>query len=258
MTRSNVIIAAAGTRAFAGTLADAGVDRMVAYHSSVYRQRGLPSVAGLLPWGSANEQTLSLLPEVVAGAGSTPVLATVCANDGLLPRGEALARAAALGARGVLNAPTVGLLEGAVRSVLEREGLGRDAEIALMAEAAAAGLEAWAYVFDGAWTSLALDAGATGVIIHLGVTGPTEDGERQRDVASDCLRVVRDRDVPVALLHGGALRTPADLDRLLATLPDDLADRVTGFMGASAFESAADPAAAVTAWRTTLARETGR
>ncbi len=258
MTGPGVIVAAAGTRAFAGALATAGVDRVVAYHSSVYRQRGLPSVAGLLPWGNANEQTLSLLPEVVAGAGAVPVLATLCANDGLLPRGEALARAADLGARGVLNAPTVGLLEGTVRAVLEREGLGRDCEIALLGEAVAAGLEAWAYVFDRAWTERALDAGATGVIIHLGITGPGGDEDRQRAIAADCLRAVRDAGAPVALVHGGSLRTPADLDALLDALPVELAGRVTGFMGASAFEAADDPVATVAHWRSTLQRSEPR
>lgn len=252
-----IVLAAAGSGERAGVLSRAGVDRIVAYHSSAYRERGLPSVAGLLPWASANEQTLTMLPGVLRGAAATPVLATVCANDGLIPRAEMLARLREAGVVGVLNAPTVGLLEGTVRMVLEAESLGRDAEIALLAEAVDAGLEAWAYVFDPTWTRLAIEAGATGVIIHLGITGypsPTS--------LDDCLQVAADLGAGRVVLHGGSLTSPAELQQCLAALPEPLRV-VNGYLGASVFERAVDPAAAVRAWRDVLpgdetSKEVGR
>src|SRR5690349_6622062 len=100
-----MLLAAANTIASAGALHAADVDRIIAYHSSAYRSVGLPSVAGLLPWANANEQTLQMLPDVLAGAGSTPVIATVCANDGLIPVATMLDKVRKSGAAGVLNAP---------------------------------------------------------------------------------------------------------------------------------------------------------
>src|SRR5690606_29607107 len=103
-----------------------------------------------------------MLPDVMGGAGHTPVIATVCANDGLIRRADMLGRLGAAGVAGVLNAPTVGLLEGTVRDVLEQAGLGMEPELALTADAVTAGLESWVYAFDRAWVRGAADAGATG------------------------------------------------------------------------------------------------
>ncbi|MEA5118242.1 MAG: phosphoenolpyruvate hydrolase family protein [Propionicimonas sp.] len=242
----STVLAAAGTRERASVLGNAGVDRIIAYHSSAYRERGLPSVAGLLPWASANEQTLAMLPGVLDGAGATPVLATVCANDGLIPRSEMIDRLRDAGAVGVLNAPTVGLLDGTVRLVLEAEGLGRDAEIALLAEAVDAGLEAWAYVFDPAWTRLAIEEGATGVIIHLGITGYPSSTSVEA-----CLQVAADLGARHVVLHGGTLTTPAELRWVLDSIPEPVRV-VNGYMGASVFERTDDTAAAVRAWRDVL------
>ncbi len=223
-------------------MAEAGADRIVAYHSSHYRDRGLPSVAGLLPWASANEQTLDILPGVVAGAGRTPVIATVCANDGLLPARRMIDRVAASGAVGVLNAPTVGLLEGTVRSVLESEGLGMRSEIALIAAAHQASLEAWAYVFDPQWVRAAAEAGATGVIVHLGITGYPSTVNLE-----SCLQAA-DQGIPV-LLHGGNLRSGADLQNTVRRMPPALRGRITGGMGASVFELSDDPSRTISEWR---------
>ncbi|GAA2011109.1 phosphoenolpyruvate hydrolase family protein [Nakamurella flavida] len=248
-----MLLAATADGAFAGDLAAAGVDRIVAYHSSVYRQRGLPSVAGLLPWASANEQTLGALPSVVAAAGSVPVVATVCANDGLLPADDMLDRIIALGAVGVLNAPTVGLFTGPVRAVLEESGLGLRTEIDLLAAARARGLEAWAYVFDPASAVAAHEVGATGLVLHLGITGhPGDPSRTAADVVAGVLAAVPSTGV---LLHGGNLRGPDDLVDLLTALPGAERARITGFFGASAFESrppGVDVGTVLTAWRTAL------
>lgn len=84
-----MLAAAAGDADTAARLAAAGVDVIVAYHSSVLRRLGLPSVAGLLPWASANELTLGIVADIV-NAGR-PTLATVCANDCLQPPERMLA-----------------------------------------------------------------------------------------------------------------------------------------------------------------------
>lgn len=240
----STIIAAAGTQSTAERLSAAQVDRIVAYHSSAYRKFGLPSVAGLLPWSSANQQTLEMLPEVKTGADHTPVVATVCANDGLIPRAEMIGLLHDAGIAGVLNAPTVGLIEGTVRDVLESEGLGLEAEISLLHEAREAGLEAWAYVFDTEWIRTAAEADSTGIIIHLGITGYPSPVD-----LTACLETAAEHGVSEVLLHGGGLRTPESLSRALDELPTELAGTVTGYMGASVFEQATDTLGTVEAWR---------
>ena len=246
------LVAAAGTRETAAQLASAGVDRIVAYHSSVYRNLGLPSVAGLLPWASANEQTLRMLPDVLAGASNVPVLATVCANDGLLPLETMIDRVEAGGGGGVLNAPTVGLLTGPVRTAIEQEGLGMSAEMRLLEVARARGLEAWAYVFDPTWTRSAVSAGATALILHLGLTGQPPTVPVVETIRS-CLAVSADVSL---MLHGGELGRPHDYVSLLGSLTTAEQDRVGGFFGASAFERAGSITSAVAGWRYVVSRAT--
>lgn len=260
MTGTNLsgrrLIAAAASRSdVAADLAAGGADMILAYHSSVYRERGLPSVAGLLPWASANEQTLQMLPQVVSGAGRIPVIATICANDHLRRPAAMLTAIGTAGAQGVLNAPTVGLLTGPVRRALEDSGLGQSSEIALIRQARDAGLAAWCYVFGTEWVTEAIAAGATGLVVHLGLTGAAGAGDRDA-LALQCLRTAAEQDsgIPV-LLHGGPLRTPADLSGLLDRIGGAAAWPGTGFFGASAFES--DPAGrtsseAIRAWRSHL------
>ena len=165
------VVAAAADSARAALLAQNGVDRLVAYHSSVYRTAGLPSIAGLLPWASANEQTLGMMRAVVEGAGGIPVLATVMASDPFRTVERMLDACEAAGVVGVLNAPTTGLVTGALREELERRGLGYGCELELVGAARARGLEAMTYVFDIATARSALVAGATALVLHLGITG---------------------------------------------------------------------------------------
>jgi predicted TIM-barrel enzyme len=63
MTAHPPLAAAAGDATTAARLAAAGID-VVAYHSSALRARGLPSVAGLLPWTNANEMTVEILRDI--------------------------------------------------------------------------------------------------------------------------------------------------------------------------------------------------
>ncbi|WP_188550939.1 phosphoenolpyruvate hydrolase family protein [Sediminivirga luteola] len=250
------VLAATASQAGAASLSHAGVDRVVAYHSSVYRQRGMPSVAGLLPWASANEQVSSMIRDVVSGSESTPVVATVCGNDRMTGVDRMLDLLTEEGAVGVLNAPTVGLLEGTVRAVLEAEGLGRSSEMELLRSARERGLEAWAYVFDASWARVAVEAGATALVIHLGITGYGTGDLRQQARRACEIAAEAPSGMPV-LLHGGDLTSPERFTALYSELrPLVPGPLPCGFFGASAFEAAADPSAAVRSWRRATAMTT--
>jgi len=246
------VAAATASARVAAELAGAGVSAVIAYHSSVYRARGIASVAGLLPWDSANRQVQRMAPGIVQGAGRTSVVATVCANDAIFQVPDVLASLADVGVIGVLNAPTVGLFTGPVRDALERAGLGRECEIALIGAAHRAGLRAWCYVFDERWTEQAVTAGADVIVIHLGLTGVRTPYE-STDVAS-CLAVLDAlRPTTPVYLHGGRLTEPADFTRLIDELGATGRTPPVGFFGASTFEQpGTKPSVAVQRWRAHL------
>lgn len=247
-----LLAAAAGDKVTAGRLAAAGVDVVIAYHSSPLRLRGLPSVSGLLPWCNANDVTLRVLPEVIAAMPGRPVFATVCANDELHPAALMLAEAARLGAHGVLNAPTVGLLSGPVRRALEDAGLGFQREIQLMTMAGACGLRAWGYVRTPGQAKAMARAGAEAVVVHLGITrsGPATSRAAHLLATAAAAAFAVNPGIRV-LAHGGPLATPAAFTAMCggSPLPGGLR---YGFFGASAFELAADVSQTVRSWRAAL------
>lgn len=244
------LAAAAGDAATAGHLAGAGVDVIIAYHSSPLRRRGLPSVSGLLPWGNANDMTLRILPEITAVAADSPVFATVCANDALRPASAMLTQAAELGAAGVLNAPTVGLLTGPARRALETSGLGFQREIDLMPLARARGLRAWGYVFTSGQAQAMADAGAEAVIVHLGITQPGAVTPRAAHLLAAAAYAARRASPMIRVLaHGGPLSSPSTFAALWAGAPRRAR---YGFFGASAFEHSSGISQAVREWRAAL------
>ena len=240
-----LLAAAAGDAETAGRLAAAGVDVLVAYHSSVLRSRGLPSVAGLLPWANANELTLGIVSEVVAASAGRPVLATVCANDQLRPPDQVVAQLARHGVAGVLNAPTTALLTGPVRAAVDSAGLGFDREAELMSLARAHGLAPWGYACTPAQASALARHGAEAVVAHLGITKAGPVTARHVTTLAGIAAAARAARPGVLLLaHGGPLTEPAALR--------DCGQDDCGFFGASVFERAADLDTAVSAWRYAL------
>src|ERR671914_48672 len=63
-----------------------GIDLIVVYNSGRYRMAGRGSLAGLMPYGNANQVVKDLAPEVLTAVRHTPVLAGVCGTDPFLIR----------------------------------------------------------------------------------------------------------------------------------------------------------------------------
>src|SRR5438067_12905809 len=76
----------AGTGLSAKCEEAAGIDLIVVYNSGRYRMAGRGSLAGLLPYGNANQIVKDLAPEILTSVKRTPVLAGVCGTDPFLLR----------------------------------------------------------------------------------------------------------------------------------------------------------------------------
>ena len=55
-----------------------GIDLIVIYNSGRFRMAGRGSLAGLMPFGNANEIVKEMATEVITAVTHTPVLAGVC------------------------------------------------------------------------------------------------------------------------------------------------------------------------------------
>ena len=233
-----IIGGGAGTGISAKCEEAGGIDLIVIYNSGRYRMAGRGSLAGLMPFGNANEIVKEMAHEVLTAVNHTPVLAGVCGVDPFMLRDHFLKELIALGFAGIQNFPTVGLIDGTFRANLEETGMGYGLEVDCVAAAHSMGLLTTPYVFDEDQAIEMTKAGADILVAHMGLTTGGAIGAETSTTLDDCVdrvtsiadagRAVRP-DV-IVLCHGGPISMPADAQYML-----DRCD-IHGFYGASSME----------------------
>lgn len=233
-----IIGGGAGTGISAKCEEAGGIDLIVIYNSGRYRMAGRGSLAGLMPFGNANEIVKEMAHEVLTAVKHTPVLAGVCGVDPFMLRDHFLKELIALGFAGIQNFPTVGLIDGTFRANLEETGMGYGLEVDCVAAAHNMGLLTTPYVFDKDQAIEMTKAGADILVAHMGLTTGGAIGAETSTTLDDCVgrvtsiaeagRAVRP-DV-IVLCHGGPISMPADAQYML-----DRCD-IHGFYGASSME----------------------
>jgi predicted TIM-barrel enzyme len=215
-----------------------GIDLIVIYNSGRYRMAGRGSLAGLLPFGNANEIVKEMGREVLTAVSQTPVLAGVCATDPFLLREPLLRELAAMGFAGIQNFPTVGLFDGVFRANLEETGMSYRLEVELVALARQLDLLTTPYVFNRQEAVWMAEAGADIIVAHMGLTTTGTIGAQTALTLDQCVpRIVEIaaacrgvRSDCLILCHGGPIASPADAQYILDHTP------VHGFYGASSME----------------------
>jgi predicted TIM-barrel enzyme len=234
-----IIGGGAGTGLSAKCEEAGGIDLIVIYNSGRYRMAGRGSLAGLMPYGSANDIVLEMAHEVLPVVKKTPVLAGVCGTDPFMIQDDFLRRLAELGFSGVQNSPTVGLFDGLIRRQLEETGMGYALEVDMVRAAAQLQLLTTPYVFSEENARDMAAAGADIVVCHLGLTTGGAIGAETAVTLEDSVRSVErwsaaarkiNKDV-IVLCHGGPIATPKDAQYVLQRSPG-----CHGFYGASSME----------------------
>jgi predicted TIM-barrel enzyme len=234
-----VIGAGAGTGLSAKCAEAGGVDLIIIYNSGRYRMAGRGSLAGLLPYGDANQIVVEMAAEVLPVVRDTPVLAGVCGTDPFRVMPYFLDQLKAMGFAGVQNFPTVGLYDGTFRQNLEETGMGFDLEVELIRLARERDLLTAPYVFDEEQARAMTEAGADVLVPHVGLTTKGSIGAGTAlslDEAAERVQAMRDAAVAVrpdvlVLCHGGPIAEPEDAAHVLART-----EGVAGFFGASSVE----------------------
>ncbi|MEU8140985.1 phosphoenolpyruvate hydrolase family protein [Nonomuraea sp. NPDC048901] len=234
-----VIGAGAGTGLSAKCAEAGGVDLIIIYNSGRYRMAGRGSLAGLLPYGDANQIVVEMAAEVLPVVADTPVLAGVCGTDPFRVMPRFLDQLAAMGFAGVQNFPTVGLYDGVFRQNLEETGMGYELEVEMVRLAHERDLVTAPYVFDEDQARAMAEAGADVLVPHVGLTTKGSIGAGTAltlDEAVTRVQAMRDAAAVVrpdilVLCHGGPIAEPADAAHVLSHT-----EGVVGFFGASSVE----------------------
>ncbi len=216
-----------------------GIDLIVIYNSGRFRMAGRGSLAGLMPYGSANQIVREMAHEVLTVVKHTPVLAGVCATDPFMLRERFLVELKEMGFAGIQNFPTVGLIDGVFRANLEETGMGFDAEIDCIAAAHRLDLLTTPYAFDPLQAAALTRVGADIIVAHMGLTTSGTIGAQTSLTLDECVNRVsqiaaaakNERSDVIVLCHGGPIAQPHDAKYIL-----DRVSSIEGFYGASSME----------------------
>lgn len=229
----------AGTGLSAKCAEAGGLDLIIIYNSGRFRMAGRGSLAGLMPYGDANQIVVDMAREVLPIVRHTPVLAGVCGTDPFRDMRYFLREIKELGFSGVQNFPTVGLIDGLFRQNLEETDMGFDREVEMIRLARELELLTSPYVFSEAEAVAMATAGADLIIPHMGLTTKGTIGAKTAMTLEDAARRVQqlcdaahrvNPDILV-LCHGGPIAEPEDAAYVLAHTRG-----VVGFYGASSIE----------------------
>jgi predicted TIM-barrel enzyme len=234
-----IIGGGAGTGLSAKCEEAGGIDLIVIYNSGRYRMAGRGSLAGLMPYGDANQIVVDMAAEVLPVVRHTPVLAGVCATDPFRIMDVFLDDLKRIGFSGVQNFPTVGLIDGTFRANLEETGMSYGLEVDMIAKARARDMLTTPYVFNADDAAAMATAGADIIVCHLGLTTGGSIGAETALELADCPALVdawaeaalRIDPGVLVLVHGGPVAMPDDAEFVLKNTAN-----CHGFYGASSME----------------------
>ena len=216
-----------------------GIDLIIIYNSGRFRMAGRGSLAGLMPYGDANQIVIEMASEVLTVVKDTPVLAGVCASDPFRIIDKFLDEVKSVGFAGIQNFPTVGLIDGQFRANLEETGMGYDKEVELIRLARQKDLLTTPYAFNTSEAEQMAAAGADVIVAHMGLTTKGSIGAESGRTLDDSVRDVQaisdaahgvSKEV-IVLCHGGPIAMPEDAEYVLQKTKN-----VDGFYGASSME----------------------
>lgn len=237
--RVPIVGSGAGTGISAKCAEAGGADLIIIYNSGRYRMAGRGSIAGLMPYGDANQIVVDMAGEVLPVVKHTPVIAGVCGTDPFRMMPRFLRELKDIGFSGVQNFPTVGLFEGRIRANMEETGMGFGLEVDMIRIARELDLLTTPYVFNTDEAKAMAKAGADLVVAHVGTTLSGTIGAKDvmsLDEAAERIQAMSDAAKSVnpdvlVICHGGPLAGLEDTQYVL-----DRTKGIAGFYGASSME----------------------
>jgi len=232
--------------AFAGTGISAkfaevgGADMITTHILARFRMAGLSSMAGYLCIADANAVTLELgKRDIIPVVKNTPVMAGLLGADPTRNMEYFLDEIIAAGFCGILNCPTLALVDGNFRKVLEETGVSFSKEIDMMAIAHRKGLYTKAFVSTPEEARKMVEAGCDNIIAHGGNTSGGSIGSKTTtpldgmvDLIQNIIDAVKGKKPDVVVTcHGGATETPQDVQYLLEKVKG-----LDGYVGGSTAE----------------------
>lgn len=209
-----------------------GADLILFYTAGRYTMAGRGSMIGLLPYGDANALTLEMAREIVPILQKTPVIAGACGTDPFRDIKMFLRELKEANVSGVINFPTVAMLDGTFREIIEKQGISYELEVDMIRMAGKLDMLTAPYVFNIDETVKMVKAGADMIIAHLGYKRtPLTLDESVRVLQKIHDAATKLNPNIILICHGEPIVEPADFEYVYKHVTG-----VAGFMGFSGIE----------------------
>lgn len=216
-----------------------GADLILVLNAGKFRQMGISSLAGMLPFANSNSLVMQFgFREVIPLIREVPVIFGLCATDPTLKLNSFLNEIKSNGFSGINNFPTVGLIDSLFREALEEQGINYEKEIEAVRIAREKDIFTIAFVFDKYQAQRMADAGADVICAHLGFTEGGLLGVKKVKSLETAVKYINEifsevnsinKDV-IRVIYGGPVQTPLDVKYLYDNTG------AMGYFGGSTFE----------------------
>ena len=234
-----IIAMAVGSGISAKYAAANGIDLILTLNAGKYRQMGLSSLAAMMPFSNSNEMVFDFASkEIIPQIRDIPVVFGLCATDPTHDMEMLIDKIIDRGFSGIINFPTVGLIDGNFREILEEEGLSYQKEVQAIRIARKKDLFSIAFVFNPQQALQMAEVGADAICVHCGFTrGGTLGAKRSlslKDASAMAKEIFdaldRQNAKVIKLVFGGPVQTWLDAKYILGNSGS------MGFIGGSTFE----------------------
>lgn len=231
---------AAGSGMSAKYAEEGGADFILALSSGRYRQMGVSSLAGFLPYGNSNEIVMDFASkELIPMIKRIPVCFGINATDPTINLVDYIDLIKEKGFSGINNFPSVALFDGQFRNSLENEGMSYLQEVEAIQIAHRKDLFTVAFVFNKKQAELMINAGADVICVHLGLTEGGTLGAKKlmslqsaKKTATDIFDLCTQLNPNIIrMIYGGPIAEPEDAAYVIERV-----DGIVGFFGASSIE----------------------
>lgn len=235
----HIIGAATGSGMTAKYAMLGGADLILALSAGKYRIMGRSSLASYFCYANNNEIVMKMgKEELLPIIRDIPVLFGIFAGDPFISLYDYLKEIKENGFSGVVNYPTVALIDGNFRQALEEDGNSYDREVEAIQLAHYMDLFTVAFVTDETQARKMVDAGADVICVHLGLTKGGFLGAKKY-ISIDEARKISDyifkicdemRPNVVKMIYAGPANTPIDMQYMYKNTA------CQGYIGGSTFD----------------------
>jgi len=235
----HIVGAVAGSGMIAKYTAMGGADFLLALSAGKFRIMGRSSFASYYCYGNSNEIVMNMgVHELLPIIKDLPVLFGLFASDPMINLYDYINEIKAYGFSGIVNFPTVSLIDGQFREALEEDGNSYAKEVEAIKLGHFLDLFTVAFVTDKVQAKMMIEAGADVICVHLGFTKGGFLGAKKyisineaRKIADDIFEFCDEiRADVIKMVYAGPANTPIDMQYLYQNT------KCQGYIGGSTFD----------------------